>query len=405
MDIAIKPIKNEKDYDEALEIIDSLFDAQEGSEAADVRDVLITLIEKYEEEKYPIDFPDPISAIKYRMDQQGLTQKDLIPFIGNRSKVSEILSGKRELSLTMIRALHEHLHIPAEILLQNKKVKFLENDPEIDYDAFPVSEMIQYGAFDGIPIEKIKDNAEELIKTLLFRIGFGCNILECRFRISKSTRLNTKVNPYALKGWILHLLHESSKIGKQVKCDKTIIDENFLKTLVTLSILDEGPKLAQEFLLKHGIILLIIHHYKNTYLDGAAYITSEGVPIIGLTLRYDRIDNFWFNLLHELGHITLHLQKEHYIADDMSLRGTQQDDLIESEADKFAEKALLPSDFSLDTMEVVSQQAVIAYSVKNNIHPAITAGRIQFTKNNYRILSNLVGRGEVRKLFFKEPTP
>ncbi|MBC8549469.1 MAG: helix-turn-helix domain-containing protein, partial [Candidatus Brocadiales bacterium] len=179
--MTIKPIRNENDYDETLDIIDSLFDAQEGSEDADLRDVLITLVEKYEEEIYPIDFPDPISAIKYRMEQQGLTQKDLIPLIGNRSKVSEILSGKRKLSLKMIRALNEHLHIPADILLQNKEVNNLEEDSEIDYDLFPISEMRKYGAFDGINIEKIMDNAEELIKTLRIRIGFGFAIPECRF--------------------------------------------------------------------------------------------------------------------------------------------------------------------------------------------------------------------------------
>lgn len=400
MGISIKPIRNENDNDEALDIIDSLFDAQVGSDEADFRDVLVTLVEKYEEEVYQIDFPDPISAIKYRMDQLNLTQKDLIPSIGNRSKVSEVLSGKRELSLKMIRALHEHLQIPADILLQNKEVSSLEEDSEINYDLFPISEMKKNGAFEGINIEKIIDNAEELIKTLRIRIGFGFAVPEFKFRISKSTRLNAKINPYAVQGWILHLLHDSSKIDLIVKFDGDMIDDNFLNTLVRLSILDEGPRLAQEYLYKHGILLNIIHHYKNTYLDGAAYITSEGLPIIGLTLRYDRIDNFWFNLLHELGHIKLHLQKGNYIADDMSLRGSQQDDQIEREADEFAEKALLPSDFSLDKNDSVSQKEVINFSIKNNIHPAIIAGRIQFTKNNYRLFSNFIGRGEVRKLFY-----
>jgi HTH-type transcriptional regulator / antitoxin HigA len=400
MGITIKPIRSENDYDEALDIIDSLFDAQEGSEEADLRDVLVTLVEKYEEEVYPIDFPDPISAIKYRMDQQNLTQKDLIPLIGNRSKVSEILSGKRDLSLKMIRALNEHLNIPAEILLQNKEINSLEEDSEVDYDLFPISEMKKYGAFEGINIDKIIDNAEELIKILRIRIGFGFAVPEFKFRISKSTRLNAKINPYAVQGWILHLLHDSSKIDQNVKFDGDVIDDNFLKTLVGLSILNEGPRIAQEYLYKHGILLNIIHHYKSTYLDGAAYITSEGLPIIGLTLRYDRIDNFWFNLLHELGHIKLHLSKGNYIADDMSLRGSQQDDEIERQADEFAENALLPAEFSLDELDSVPQKDLISFSVKNNIHPAIVAGKIQFTKNNYRLFSNLVGRGEVRKLFY-----
>ena len=399
MSITIKPIKSEKDYNDALDIIDSFFDAQEESEKADVRDVLITLVEKYEEEEYPIDFPDPVSAIKFRMDQQGLTQKDLIPLIGNRSKVSEVLSGKRDLSLKMIRALNEHLGISADILLQNKEIRSLEEDSDIDYDLFPIAEMKKYGAFEGLNIKKIIDNAEELIKTLKYRIGFGFAVPEFKFRISESTRLNAKINPYAIQGWILHLLHNSSKIDIHLKYTEDIIDDNFLNTLVKLSILDEGPKLAKEFLQKHGIILSIIYHYKNTYLDGVAYISTEGQPIIGLTLRYDRIDNFWFNLFHELGHIKLHLKKGNYITDDMSLRGSQEDDDIEKEADEFAEKILIPLGFSLDKQEIVSQKEVISYAVKHNIHPAIVAGRIQYTKNNYRLFSNLVGRGEVRKFF------
>jgi HTH-type transcriptional regulator/antitoxin HigA len=399
MSITIKPIRSEKDNNEALDIIESLFDAQEGSDEANLRDVLVTLVEKYEEEEYPMDFPDPISAIKFRMDQQGLSQKDLIPLIGNRSKVSEVLSGKRDLSLRMIRALHEHLRISADILLQNKEISSLDEDSDIDYESFPISEMKKYGAFEGINIERIRDNAEELVKTLKQRIVFSIAVPELKFRISKSTRLNAKFNPYALQGWILHLLYNSSKVDVAQKYNKDFIDDNFLGTLVKLSILDEGPKLAKELLLKHGIILTIVHHYKNTYLDGAAYLSTDGQPIIGLTLRYDRIDNFWFNLLHELGHIKLHLNNGSYITDDMSLRGSQEDDIIEKEADEFAEMILLPNGFNLDEKDTVSQNEVINYSVKQNIHPAIIAGRIQYTKNNYRLFSNLIGRGEVRKHF------
>lgn len=399
MNNIVKPIKSEKDYTEALDFIDAYFDASEETEEANIRDVLVTLVEKYEGEISPIDFPDPVAAIKFRMDQEGLTQKDLIPMIGSRSKVSEVLSGKRELSLKMIRAINQHLGISADILLQHKSITNLEEDSDINYESFPISEMKKHGAFDGINIGKKKDNAEELILNLRKKIGIGFAIPELKYRISKSTRLNAKINNYALQGWILHLLHNASKVDMKKNINKEDIDESFLSSLVNLSILEEGPKLAQEFLQKHGIILTYLHHYKNTYLDGAAYISSEGIPIIGLTLRFDRIDNFWFNLLHEIGHIKLHLDAGNYIADDMSLRGSQEDDQIEKEADKFAEKALFPSDFNQIKDKITSQKDVCSYSLKHNIHPAIVAGRIQFITNNYRIYSNLVGRGEVRKCF------
>lgn len=107
MNTAIKPIKNEQDYDAALVRIDELLDAPEGSNQANLRDVLVLLVEKYENEKYPIDMPDPISAIKFRMDQEGLSQRDLGPIIGSRSKVYEVLSGNSytsESPLSVIRS-------------------------------------------------------------------------------------------------------------------------------------------------------------------------------------------------------------------------------------------------------------------------------------------------------------
>jgi HTH-type transcriptional regulator/antitoxin HigA len=115
---AIKPIKSETDYEDALTYLYAVMDADEGSQDADTRDVLVVLIEDFEERNYPIQLPDPIDAIKFRMDQAGLIQKDLIPYIGSRSKVSEVLSRKRNLSSRMIRSLHRHLGISLEVLIQ-----------------------------------------------------------------------------------------------------------------------------------------------------------------------------------------------------------------------------------------------------------------------------------------------
>src|SRR3990172_4038821 len=101
-----KIIKNEKDYKAALARINDLMDADPGTPEGDELDLLVTLVELYEKAKYPIDLPDPVEAIKFRMDQLGLKQKDLIPHIGSRSKVSEVLSRQRPLSITMIRKLN-----------------------------------------------------------------------------------------------------------------------------------------------------------------------------------------------------------------------------------------------------------------------------------------------------------
>lgn len=116
--IDIKLIKTNKDYKNALKLADALMDAKPNTPDGDRLELIVTLIEIYEKKHFPINKPSPIEAIKFRMEQMNLTPKDLIPFIGSKSKVSEVLNGKRTLSLNMIRQLSAGLNIPAEILIQ-----------------------------------------------------------------------------------------------------------------------------------------------------------------------------------------------------------------------------------------------------------------------------------------------
>ena len=114
----IKPIKGDADYERALRRVEELWDSREGSAENDELDILTTLIEAYEREHYPIDLPDPIEAIKFRLEQTGKDSRALIGVIGQRTRVYEVMRGKRPLSLNMIRNLHEKLDIPAEVLIQ-----------------------------------------------------------------------------------------------------------------------------------------------------------------------------------------------------------------------------------------------------------------------------------------------
>lgn len=114
----IKPIKGEADYERALHRVEELWDSPESSAESDELDVLATLIDAYEREHYPIDFPDPIEAIKFRLEQNGKDTRALIGVIGQRTRVYEVMRGKRPLSLNMIRNLHAKLDIPAEVLIQ-----------------------------------------------------------------------------------------------------------------------------------------------------------------------------------------------------------------------------------------------------------------------------------------------
>ncbi len=115
----IKPIRNEADYQEALERLEVIFDAKRGTEEGDELEILSIVIDNYENENFPMGMPDPISAINFRMEQMGLKQKDLVDIIGFKSRVSEIMNKKRRLTLDMIRKLNANLHIPTEVLIQD----------------------------------------------------------------------------------------------------------------------------------------------------------------------------------------------------------------------------------------------------------------------------------------------
>lgn len=116
--MTIKPIKTEKDYEQVLQRLEAIFDAKPNTPEGDELEVLGILIDEYEQSHFPIDLPDPIEAVKFRMEQMGYTQNDLANVIGLKSRASEVLSRKRKLSLSMIRNLHNQMNIPTEVLIQ-----------------------------------------------------------------------------------------------------------------------------------------------------------------------------------------------------------------------------------------------------------------------------------------------
>ena len=165
----VKPIRTEADYAAALARIDELMDAEQGSPEGDELDVLADLVEAYENRHVPIDYPSPIAAIEFRMDQAGLTPRDLVPFIGSRAKVSEVLSGKRPITMPMARALHEHLGIPAEVLLQEPGAAADQPEDDIQWRRFPLKEMAKRNWIPAVP--NPAERAEDLIRGLITRAG------------------------------------------------------------------------------------------------------------------------------------------------------------------------------------------------------------------------------------------
>lgn len=395
----VRLIRTEADYNAALERLNKLMSAEAGSSAGEELEHLAMVIEDYEEKNYPIGLPDPIAAIRFRMEQEGLTNKDLIPYIGSSAKVSEVLSGKRDLTLSMIRALNKHLGIPAEVLIQEPGGRIPDEIEGLDWSRFPVLEMAKRGFIKAK--NNLKEHAEELMRDLIDRAG-GMQVAVPLCRKGDGTRRNAKMDSYALAGWCLHVLASARAAKPSVKYRGGTITPEFLRKVAKLSSLPDGPKRAQEYLAQHGIVLIIAPHLPNTYLDGAAMLLPDGTPVIGMTLRYDRLDNFWFCLLHELVHVALHLgnSTDHLIVDDLDLRAKDIDPQ-ESEADEWAEEALIPkSEWEESNARFLPNPFnVLSLAQQVGVHPAIVAGRIRWEKQNYRILSQFLGIGEVQKHF------
>ena len=395
----IKPIKNEEDFEWALEEIEAYFDASAGSDEADYRDVLAILVEKYEEENYPVDLPSPIDAIRFRMDQLGLNQKDMVPYLGSLSKVSEVLSGKRSLTMKMARALNAGLGISADILLQDMSVQNFDELSGFNFDRFPISDMENNGAFRWFQIQNIRDKAEEAITLMIQALGGREALPSGLYRKTASPRLSAKTDSYALLGWELQVLLEGKMNPVEPHFSREKLTDKVLGQLVGLSRLHEGPLLAKEFLGDYGINLVIVPHLKKTYLDGASFLTKEGRAIIGMSLRYDRTDNFWFTLCHELGHLMKHLSPDDFIIDDLNMKGSESDTDVEQDADRFSESILFPEGFGEKSFDLWTSRDVKIEAERQGCHSALIAGHLQHELGNYRKFRNLVGQGEVRKLF------
>ena len=408
----IKPIRTEEDYEAALERVSGLMDALSGpqGEIEDPDhpdrielDVLTDLVQLYEARHYPIDPPSAIGAIEYEMDRRGMMPRDLIPIIGSRSKVSEVLSGKREITMPMARALHQMLDIPAEILLRDPATDYEDPLSNIDPQKFPLKEMSKRGWIPEVPASEMKHYARELIQGFVERAG-GPNIaLAPLYRKNDHRRINAKTDRHALTAWCLRTLAlaDECQVGSYKPGS---ITPGLLRQVARLSASQHGPRLAEEFLAERGIPLIILKHLPRTHLDGAALRAADGRPLIGLTLRYDRIDNFWFCLLHELAHIGLHMDKGCDIfTDDHNLRAgsNASPDSKEFQADESAEEALIPK-AAWEESEVIwnpSGMSVINLAQDLGIHPAIVAGRVRYERGNYRLLSQFVGTGQVRRHF------
>ena len=403
----INPIRTPADHAAALVRIDQLMDAEPGTPEGRELDVLVDLVELYESKHEPMGHPSPVAAIEFRMEQAGLGRRDLVPFIGSRAKVSEILSGKRALTMPMARALHEHLGIPAEVLLRQPAEPLDDPLADIEWRRFPLRQLAKRGWVRSIPDPMAR--AEELMRDLIERAGGWPVAGEALYRKSDHPRANAKADRYALRAWCWQALAVARTNPPAASYGRGTVTLGFLQEVAKLSSSADGPRFARELLAQRGVPLVIVPHLPKTYLDGAALRLGDGRPVVALTLRYDRIDNFWFCLLHELAHIGRHLDNDDGSAfvDDLTLRTVNPDrqDPREAEADEWAEEALVPAT-AWEESEVrrhPTPMAVVSLATALHVHPAVIAGRVRYERQNYRLLSQFVGTGEVRRHFDSAP--
>jgi HTH-type transcriptional regulator / antitoxin HigA len=332
---------------------------------------------------------------------KNLSQNELAECVGikeqqiQRYEAEQYASASLTRLAKIARALELNISEIAEFEVIPETIDF--KDENIAWDQFPVKEMYLrnwFGKFYKGSLPDAINNSEELVKEFIANTYGKSLFSAARQRI----RLGGKVNKYALIAWQCRITDLAK--DKEVKGEfkKSALTREWFKDFIRLSIEEEGLKKAIMQLYKYGIRLVIEPHLPQTHLDGAVFLLKEG-PVIGMTLRYDRLDNFWFVLIHELIHIKRHLNRTNIesIFDDLETNG----DDIERETDKETGEILIPAKIWETALPrySLSEGAINDFANKIGVSSAIVAGKIRREMKNYTILTGLVGQGEVRKNF------
>lgn len=397
----LKLIRTEVDYGAALREAEQLVerDPDPKTKEAERLELLTVLIGDYEKKMFLFEAVSPVEAIEFRMAEQGLRQKDLVPFIGSRSRVSEVLAGKRPLTVQMIRSLSTGLGIPAELLLTEEKGEEALAPPrqDLEWAKFPVKEMDKRGWF--APLGKKFSTSADMVKAFIEQLDHKASPAFYR-RTFKGEHIE-QLSYYSVLAWSARVLIKAKEARRPKNpFEHGRMSADMFRELAQLSWLDEGPRLAVEFLAKYGIVLVIEPKLPNTLLDGAAFLLDRASPVIGMTLRYDRIDHFWFTLLHECAHVWRHLNSpEDAFVDRLEASSPTQQ--VEKEANRIARDAFITRSVWRASAAFLAPSAenIQRLADEQHIHPAIVAGRFQYETGRYDMFRDLLGQGGVRKWF------
>jgi HTH-type transcriptional regulator/antitoxin HigA len=402
----VRIIRTRDEYEAALARLAVLMrtDLASGSDEEDEFELLRLVVADFEGKHQQPCPVQPLDAIAFRMGQQRLSRKDLVPYIGSLSRVSDVLAGRRPLTLAMMRRLHQGLGIPAASLIgADDQVSLDDDEPQYDYTKFPLAEMAERGLLGGrkFTAKELREDAENLVTEFMHQTCGGSLPEQARLRAPMHQNGARSMDHYALIVWRARVLCKAKKSPPRGHYKEGVITDAWLRDVAKLSAFDGGPRLAQEQLSRHGICLVFERHFKKTYLDGAAMLEGT-LPVIGLTLRHDRVDNFWFALLHELVHVGKHLRPGHaFIADNLEDK-TRLERAEEEQADEGAREALIPTQL-WERAAVRSTHSVddaLSLAREAGVHPAIVAGRLRHVTGNWRLLASLISSaGSVSQYF------
>lgn len=392
MDIRI--IKTEAHYRKAVDEVTRLAEKDPIADSSDGArlELLAKLVDDYEKDRFSFSKPDPIDAIVFRMEEKGLRQKDIANLLGGRNRASEVLSRKRPLTLPMIRALYEKLDIPPALLIREPKTAY---SPQADLDEadVPLDILVRRGWIEaGI-------TAKQLIHRLL-----SPSTSPVLLRHTQVFGSSARSNQVRIQLWLARVREiADSRDHLKGRYRPEHLSFETLRYISRLSWMPDGPRLAMNFLADRGIALVIEPHLSPTRLDGAAMIGRSGAPVIGLTVRADRLDNFWFTLMHELVHAWKHLDQEHHraIADENIERPAKISSDIENEANQLAAEILIDKAIWRRSHAHLSPtvQSIQEFATRMQVSPAVVAGRIRYERGNYSLFSRLVGYRTVRAMF------
>jgi len=336
---------------------------------------------------------------------QGLTQRKLADIVGLKEQQIQRYESEEYGAASLRRmqdiatALKLNITEIAELNIEDKKKdeETTQATQEFDWSRFPVREMYKRHWFEGFDgsLDAALEDADILLRDFIGKAAARPAIALHRKRV----RTGSQFDDYALLAWEFRVLSLASKATLGAPFEAKAIDNQWISRLSQISDKTDSPIHAKRYLEEAGIAMIIEPHLTGTHLDGAALLSNKG-PIIGMTLRYDRLDNFWFVLFHELFHVIKHLSKRGVtgIFDDLE---SESKDKLELEADLLAREALIPQKVWSHALAryVRSSESVIDLAKELHISPAIVAGFIRYEANNYIILKDLIGQGEVRKYF------